>query len=235
MDKETAQHWDTYVQEVKPILDGANLQGKVLLDIAPGECCYYKLFSGAGLDKYIAVDPNHQWLDTAKLRLEYVNAAKEYNFFYNTYEDYKCSDHVDVVYSCGLLYHLSNPFHFLEYVANQNAEYVILEHTGHLFDPTLGPIWTTDEMMSIRHYGGVTNEPTNMPGMRLTNAFKHMEPDRENRTDRKFIPLNVFISCDLVVWCMDKMGYELEDYSNLATGERSKDQNCAMRFKEKRN
>jgi len=231
MDNAELQHWNTYVEGLQKCFDGMDLRDKVLLEIAPGTCNYAKIYSDAGLSKYIAVEPNEQWLGTAKNKLEFVNAAKEYEYINKPYEDYKCDEKVDVIFSAGLIYHLVSPFHFLEYVANHNAEYIILEHTGKMLEPTYGPVWSSDGFVNRMHYGGLTTERTNEPGMRLTDSFENIDVGSKGATDKKFIPLNVFASCDLIVWCMGEMGYVIDEYNNITTGTKSKNQNCVMRFK----
>lgn len=230
MDAIERQHWDTYANNVKMILDDIDLQDKTLLEIAPGECNYANIYSNAGLDKYIGVEPNNQWLKNAQAKIEFVNAAKQYEFVNKTFEEYHCSEQIDIVFCAGLMYHLASPFQLLETLANYNAEYIILEHTGALYDPHTGPLFI-DEIISNKHGGGLTHEHTNFPGMRLTNHYDIVEHDTQNHTDKKFIPLNMFVSCDLASWCMEQMGYPLAGYNNIETGTQSKHQNCVMVFK----
>ena len=230
MDHTERQHWNTYANELRVVFDSIELQGKTMLEIAPGECNYAEVYTNAGLGKYICVEPNKQWLRNTQRKIEFLNVAEQYEFVNSTFEEYQCTEPVDIVFSAGLLYHLVSPFHFLEILANYNAEHVVIEHTGTMYSPHNGPLWKNG-VISNSHAGGLVPEPTNYPGMRLTDSFETVEHDRENYTNKRFIPLNMFVSCDLIQWCMEKMGYNLEEYNNIETGTMSKHENCVMRFK----
>jgi hypothetical protein len=220
--------WNEYIKQIQNVLSSLDLQDKVLLEIAPGECNYAKIYGDAGLRKYIGVEPNKSWLDSAKKKLEYYNAAEEYEFVYSTYEDYQLTCQIDVLYSSGLLYHLASPIHYLETIANYNPEYIIIEHPGE-YDNDIPFI--TDESVSIRHAGGLTLEKVNKPGMRMSEVFEDPPHDIEIYSDKKTVPLNMFLSCRGVAWCLEKMGYSLEEYIQIGTTEKSKQENCVMRFK----
>ena len=230
MDKFHRSNWANYVEYVSKVLDPIDLNDKVLLEIAPGECSYVHMFADRGLAKYIGVEPNKHWLLTAKKRLEYVNVATEYEFVNSTYEDYKQTCPVDIIYSSGLIYHLASPLHYLEYIANYNAEYIVIEHTGNIADDS-PHVFDEAGNLNEGHIGGVCGESVNNPGMRLSEALDDPQPDRPITASKKTIPLNMFISCYMIVWCMEFMGYRLEAYNNLQTGERSKSDNCVMRFR----
>jgi len=230
MDKIHSDNWANYVKFVSKLVDPIDMNGKVLLEIAPGECSYFRLFADSGLAKYIGVEPNNSWLLTAKKRLEYVNAATEYEFVNSTYEDYKQTCPVDIIYSSGLIYHLASPLHYLEYIANCNAEYIVIEHTGNI-EEDYPHVFDEAGNFNNGHIGTVVGERVNNPGMRLSEALDDPNPDNTAIASKKAIPLNMHISCHMIVWCMGKLGYRLEAYSNIETGERSKSENCAMRFK----
>ena len=160
---------------------------------------------------------------------------------HSRYEDYVVTEVPDVVVCCGLLYHLSSPFHLLEWLANTNAEYIILESTG-TTEYTSGKGTTQNTMERInaeiseagglkeyieqRSSGGewhnlkLMYEETDIPGNTVHNAYRSVPWCTQG------------VENDLIVLAFSVMGYDLEaSHERYDSLEFSKANTTTYRFK----
>ena len=90
-------------------------EGETVLEIAGGRGHYHSFYNKFKIGKYIAVEPNFEWLESTKSR-EY-DCITEFNNC--IYEDYYPTETIDTLICAGLMYHLPHPTHFLEVVRNR--------------------------------------------------------------------------------------------------------------------
>jgi hypothetical protein len=221
--------WEEYTFQLLPLVEG-KFQNNVVLEIAPGECAYSNIYKNAGMKKYIAVEPNAEWLRVTQRKMEELNSAESFEFVHSTYEDYQLNQRVDTVYCSGLLYHLASPIHCLEKIVNMNPDNIILETTGHAFDASTGPVMKNG-MITTEHAGGFSLENINSHGMRFTDP---LEKNELIGITKKAVGLNMYMSCDFIIWCLDHMGYRMDDYVNFNISDAgSKTHSSAMSFVKK--
>jgi len=227
-----------YIKDIKHIYD--IVKDKSVLEIACGNVRFIEgIYNAYGIKSFTGVEPFEQWCTGGKKQLEY-HANFKWDMVHSRYEDYVVTEVPDVVVCCGLLYHLSSPFHLLEWLANTNAEYIILESTG-TTEYTTGKNTTHNTMerinAQISEAGGLKEyieefkyngrnkytlkyEETDIPGNTIHNTYRS-------------VPWKIFgVENDIRVLAFSEMGYDLdashERYDSL---DKSKANSTTYRFK----
>jgi hypothetical protein len=115
-----------YLEHIAPLYSVT--RGKSVLEIAVGD--RFKLidiYNSNHISSYVGIEPFEEWCSNSRRVLD-KSAQFPYEMHNCGYESYTAQT-PDVVVCNGLAYHLHSPFHLFEYLANTNAEYIILETT----------------------------------------------------------------------------------------------------------
>jgi len=176
-----------YVQELEDFLIFE--EGETVLEIAGGKGFYHSFYNKFKIGKYIAVEPNFEWLEIAK--------SKEYdcNTEFNNciYEDYYPTETIDTLICAGLIYHLPHPTHFLEVVSNRfKPKTLYLESVG-------GYPEKNDIDIFDVHF---TPEKVNTYGERFNTS--------------KSVGLSLKPRLGFYIFCLSQLGYKLEKYKHIS-------------------
>jgi hypothetical protein len=169
---------------------------KTVLEIAPMIGHQTQAIVKYPIKSLLLVEPNPA--DNTPLLKLYPTATIINDDIFNVYHNKFL---VDVVVSCGFLYHLHSPLYLLELIANQSdPEYIILDNIHH---PNIGPtIGIINEVMNTRG-----NRYTTTPTWKSVNFSICME----------FVYFDQALT-HLGYRCINKI--ELAEF-NIATKERS--------------
>ena len=206
-----------YIQHIKPMYSVC--ENKSVLEIAVGNHVrLIPIYNHYNISSYIGIEPYPHWYKGSIQTLE-DTALFPFKMHNCEYQQYNSTDVVpDVVVCNGLAYHLHSPYHLFEYLANINAEYIILETTGvPLQQPDWGGSITTNDTMD-RIKGTMQQHEESFEDylMRKSTTFHTFEqqntPGNSNSTNRRAIPwshsgMNPDMRV-LAFWCM---GYDLDD------------------------
>ena len=228
-----------YIEDIKPMYDV--LKDKKVLEIAVGNNARMtSIYNHYGIKSLFGIEPYKRWFNQSKEILEMM-AEFDWELECLSYEDYKPGE-FDVVVCNGLAYHLHSPYHLFEYLANINAEYIIMETTG---VPAMHgqPDWSgtklTDDTLErikgtmIQHK--VSFEEYLMGKSQTFSTFEQQDiPGNSNSSNKRKIPwshagMNPDIRV-LAFWCM---GYDL-DKSNERVGGMDKSKACTTTYRFKR-
>jgi len=218
-----------YIEDIKPMYDV--VKDKKVLEIAVGSNARLtSIYNHYGIKSLFGIEPYKRWFNQSKEILE-ILAEFDWELECLSYEDYKPGE-FDVVVCNGLAYHLHSPYHLFEYLANINAEYIIMETTG---VPNNG---NTDDTLERIHSTMLNNkesfEDYLMGKSKTISRFEEQNiPGNSISSGKRKIPwshtgMNPDIRV-LAFWCM---GYDL-DASNERIGgmDRSKVGTTTYRFK----
>jgi len=226
-----------YINDVKHIYDV--VKDKSVLEIACGIPRFIKkIYNAYGIKSYTGVEPFEQWQGIATELLT-ESANFKWDMVHSRYEDYVVTEVPDVVVCCGLLYHLSSPFHLLEWLANTNAEYIILESMG-TTEYTTGKGTTQNTMerinAQISEEGGLKEYIDNYLNHTFDLRIRYEETDIPGNTVHnayRSVPWQIQgVENDLRVLAFSEMGYDLEaSHERYDSIERSKSNTTTYRFK----
>ena len=176
-----------YVQELEDFF--TLKKGETVLEIAGGKGFYHSFYNKFKIGKYIAVEPNFEWLEIAKTR-EY-DCITEFNNC--IYEDYYPTETIDTLVCAGLMYHLPHPTHFLEVVRNRfKPKTLYLETVG-----------TYPEKNDIDIFDvHFTPEKVNTYGERFNTS--------------KSVGLSLKPRLEFYIFCLSQLGYKLEKYKHIS-------------------
>ena len=218
-----------YIADIRPMYDV--VKDKKVLEIAVGSNARLtSIYNHYGIKSLFGIEPYKRWFNQSKEILE-ILAEFDWELECLSYEDYKPGE-FDVVVCNGLAYHLHSPYHLFEYLANINAEYIIMETTG---VPNNG---NTDDTLERIHSTMLNNkesfEDYLMGKSKTISRFEEQNiPGNSISSGKRKIPwshtgMNPDIRV-LAFWCM---GYDL-DASNERIGgmDRSKVGTTTYRFK----
>jgi len=226
-----------YIQDIKHMYDV--VKDKSVLEIACGNVRFIKgIYNAYGIKSFTGVEPYEQWCNGGSVQLT-KSANFKWDMVHSRYEDYVVTEVPDVVVCCGLLYHLSSPFHLLEWLANTNAEYIILETTGTV-EHTSGKGTTQNTMervnAQISEAGGLKEW---IQGTDFRNTIYRLGYEKTDAPGNSFhntlrsVPFMLHgVGNDVIVLSFSEMGYDLdashERYDSL---EFSKMTTTTYRFK----
>ena len=180
---------EKYIQELKGFLTFE--EGETVLEVAGGRGYYHSFYNKFKIGKYIAVEPNLQWLKCTKSR-EY-DCITEFNNC--IYEDYYPSEEIDTLVCAGLLYHLPHPTHFLEVVRNRfKPKTIYLETIGAYPEENIHNVLEA-------HF---TPEIVNTYG------------ERFNTIDYKSVGFSLKPCLEFYISCLSQLGYKLEKYKHVS-------------------
>lgn len=225
-----------YINDVKHMYD--IVKDKSVLEIACGNVRFVEgIYNAYGIKSYTGVEPFEQWCNGGKIQLEY-HANFKFDMIHSRYEDYEVTEVPDVVVCCGLLYHLSSPFHLLEWLANTNAEYIILETTGTV-EHTTGKGTTQNTMervnAQISEAGGLKEHINHYLNTQFPSRLNYEETDTPGNTVHntyRSVPWRINVWPDIIVLAFSEMGYDLEaSHERYDSLEYSKCNTTTYRFK----
>ena len=211
----------------------------VVLEIAAARVRFVEhIYNYYGIARYTGVEPMDEWFMAGNRTLK-SKADFKWNMVCSDYESYDVKGIPDVVVCCGLSYHLHSPFHLWEWLANTNAQYIILETTGtpgdnHLFagantthntmeriTEQITELGSMEAYLALPRHMGVNSEVLNIPGNMQT-------------TKKRSIPWKLAgINPDLKVLAFSEMGYDL-DASNERIGGLCRSKRCVTTYRFKR-
>ena len=233
-----------YKQHIKPMYSVC--ENKSVLEIAVGNHVrLIPIYNDYNISNYVGIEPHTPWCEGSTQTLEdtALFPFKMHNCEYQQYQLTSTDVVPDVVVCNGLAYHLHSPYHLYEYLANINAEYIILETTGvpsHIKQTDWTGSNTTDDTMDrIKGTMQQNEESLNDYLKRKGTAFSIFEqqntPGNSNTINRRAIPWSTqLMNPDMRVlafWCM---GYDLDDSlerNGQDQEDRSKDCITVYRFK----
>ena len=189
-----------YVQELEDFLIFE--EGETVLEIAGGKGFYHSFYNKFKIGKYIAVEPNFEWLEIAKTQ-EY-DCDTEFNNC--IYEDYYPTEPIDTLICAGLMYHLPHPTHFLEVVRNRfKPKTLYLESVG------CYPEKNVTDILDV-HF---TSEIVNTYGQRFNTASEGIYGNGHN-ADYKSVGISLKPSLEFYIFCLSQLGYKLEKYKHIS-------------------
>ena len=203
-----------YEEDIAPLY--SVIRDKTVLEIAVGHHCrLIHMYNSNHIRSYVGIEPFEPWYDSSGQVLESF-AQFPYQIHNCDYESYTAQT-PDVVVCNGLAYHLHSPFHLFEYLANTNAEYIILETTQ---TPGDNPTWsganTTHNTMSrIKEEMESSNQSFDDYIMKKSRnsilSHEHINKPGNSISTQRAIPWRVVgMNPDIKVlafWCM---GYDLD-------------------------
>tara|TARA_R110001592_G_scaffold19847_7_gene80981 strand:- start:443 stop:1366 length:924 start_codon:yes stop_codon:yes gene_type:complete len=210
-----------YCAEIRDIY--SVVKDGVILEIAAARVRFVEyIYNYYGIARYTGVEPKDEWFMEGNRSLK-AKADFKWNMVNSDYQSYSVKGTPDVVVCCGLSYHLHSPFHLWEWLANTNAEYIILETTGvpEDWDQSGDPLTTveriaeqvkvakdTDNYLQLKdiYPVGLRWEEPNIPGNVQT-------------TKKRSIPWAVCnMNPDLRILAFNEMGYDLDASSTRYGG-----------------
>lgn len=225
-----------YLEHIAPLYSVT--RGKSVLEIAVGD--RFKLidiYNSNHIRSYVGIEPFEEWCSNSRRVLD-KSAQFPYEMHNCGYESYTAQT-PDVVVCNGLAYHLHSPFHLFEYLANTNAEYIILETTQTPGDyPTWSGANTTHNTMSrIKEEMESSNQSFDdyimEKSINSILSHEHINKPGNSISTKRAIPWRVAgTNPDIKVlafWCM---GYDLDSSLERVGGvDRSKHCVTVYRFK----
>jgi len=191
---------EEYIQGLKDFLTFE--EGETVLEIAGGRGHYHSFYNKFKIGKYIAVEPNFEWLESTKSR-EY-DCITEFNNC--IYEDYYPTETIDTLICAGLMYHLPHPTHFLEVVRNRfKPKTLYLETVGAYPEKNVHDVLEA-------HF---TPEIVNTYGQRFDTPSEGIYGNGFN-AEYKSVGISLKPSLEFYIYCLSQLGYKLEKYKHIS-------------------
>ena len=227
-----------YISDIQHMFDV--VKDRSVFEIAVGNCARLTpIYNHYGVKSLFGIEPFDRWYNQSKEILE-IYAEFDWKILCSRYEDCKPPE-VDVVVCCGLAYHLHSPYHLFEYLANINAEYIIMETTG-VSAQSDNPDWSgeigVDSAMErikgiMQEHQQSFNDYIMIKSQMFSTYEEQNIPGNSINNNRRSIPWNNSgLNPDVIVlafWCM---GYDLDkSHERIGGGDKSKACNTVYRFK----